>query len=408
MSERSKQPSAPAGLDHRDGAGFAAGEASFRALADSAPAPVWMTDQSGMVFVNQALVAFSGLTREALLGIGWTGLIHPDDLPEVMAGRAAAWARASLYEFVARMRRHDGEWRWLNASMKPRLAESGAPAGFVGMALDITDTKQAEAALRESEQRLLVALAAGRLGDWVWDAASDMVTFSDQAAALFGIPAGPVMTWAKMQALIEPGDAARAAVAVEAAVAAREDYDVEYRLLRPDGGFVWINAVGRPIYDDDGRPKGMIGVVRDISARKAAAEVLEEEKRSLETLNRIGASIAPELDLQRVVQMVTDAGVELSGAQFGAFFYNVENEAGESYMLYTISGVDPAEFAKFPMPRNTAVFAPTFEGAGVVRSDDITRDPRYGKNAPYKGMPDGHLPVAQLSCRAGDVAARAR
>ncbi len=62
-------------------------------------------------------------------------------------------------------------------------------------------------------------------------------------------------------------------------------------------------------------------------------------------------------------------------------------------MLYAISGVDPAEFSKFPMPRNTKVFGPTFAGEGVVRSDDITLDPRYGRNAPHKGMPDGHLPV---------------
>jgi signal transduction histidine kinase len=85
--------------------------------------------------------------------------------------------------------------------------------------------------------------------------------------------------------------------------------------------------------------------------------------------------------------------VELTGAEFGAFFYNVINTAGESYMLYTLSGVPIEAFSKFPMPRNTAVFAPTFNGDHIVRSDDITKDPRYGKNAPRKGMPEGHLPV---------------
>src|SRR5262249_40047235 len=76
-----------------------------------------------------------------------------------------------------------------------------------------------------------------------------------------------------------------------------------------------------------------------------------------------------------------------------AFFYNVINADGESYQLYTLSGVDPGKFAQFPMPRNTAVFAPTFGGTGIVRSGDITKDPRYGQNAPYYGMPKGHLPV---------------
>ncbi len=62
-------------------------------------------------------------------------------------------------------------------------------------------------------------------------------------------------------------------------------------------------------------------------------------------------------------------------------------------MLYTISGVPREAFSRFPMPRNTAVFAPTFSGKSIVRSDDITRDPRYGKNEPRRGMPEGHLPV---------------
>ena len=127
-----------------------------------------------------------------------------------------------------------------------------------------------------------------------------------------------------------------------------------------------------------------------------------------ETLNRIGRTLASELDLERLLQAVTDAATEVSGAQFGAFFYNRTNEAGESYMLYTLSGVPRDAFAKFPMPRNTAVFAPTFSGEGIVRSDDITRDPRYGRNAPGRGMPEGHLPVKSylavpVMARSGEV-----
>ncbi|HEX2834831.1 MAG TPA: GAF domain-containing protein [Thermoanaerobaculia bacterium] len=103
--------------------------------------------------------------------------------------------------------------------------------------------------------------------------------------------------------------------------------------------------------------------------------------------------VSGELDLERVVQAVTDAATQMTGAQFGAFFYNVVSAAGESYMLYTISGVPREAFSRFPMPRNTAVFAPTFDGTATVRSDDIRKDPRYGHNEPYYGMPKGHLPV---------------
>jgi len=83
----------------------------------------------------------------------------------------------------------------------------------------------------------------------------------------------------------------------------------------------------------------------------------------------------------------------MTGAKFGAFFYNVLNESGESYLLYALSGAPREAFERFGMPRNTAIFEPTFRGQGVVRSEDIRKDPRYGKNAPHHGMPEGHLPV---------------
>ena len=140
--------------------------------------------------------------------------------------------------------------------------------------------------------------------------------------------------------------------------------------------------------------------------RREAAEQIREEARRLELLNHAGNAIAAELDLERVVQTVTDAAVELTGAEFGAFFYNVPNDAGESYTLYTLSGAPREAFAGFPMPRNTKVFDPTFRGEGIVRSDDITRDPRYGQNPPYHGKPQGASAGAQLSRGAGRVALR--
>ncbi|MBV9905400.1 MAG: GAF domain-containing protein, partial [Alphaproteobacteria bacterium] len=118
-----------------------------------------------------------------------------------------------------------------------------------------------------------------------------------------------------------------------------------------------------------------------------------ESSRALHRLLRVGAEIAAELNIDRVVQVVTDAATELTGAAYGSFFYNVTDERGESYMLFALSGAPREAFEKFPMPRNTKVFAPTFAGEGVVRSDDITKDSRYGKSAPHYGQPKGHLPV---------------
>ncbi|MEA2932344.1 MAG: hypothetical protein QOI56_1129 [Actinomycetota bacterium] len=130
-----------------------------------------------------------------------------------------------------------------------------------------------------------------------------------------------------------------------------------------------------------------------LDREREAEERLREETRIVETLNHVGRAVAAELDLRAVVQQVTDAATDLTSAAFGAFFYNVVDSQGESYMLYTLSGVPAEAFARFPMPRNTGVFGPTFTGEGTVRLDDVTLDPRYGHNSPYHGLPEGHLPV---------------
>ncbi|HEY8616495.1 HWE histidine kinase domain-containing protein [Phenylobacterium sp.] len=151
------------------------------------------------------------------------------------------------------------------------------------------------------------------------------------------------------------------------------------------------------------------GTTADLQLRIQALEsALAEERQRADALNRIAAAIAAGGDLHGVVQAVVDGGVELTGAEFGAFFYNLVDEQGESYTLYTLAGAPRSAFANFPMPRNTAVFHPTFVGEAVVRSEDITQDPRYGKNPPYHGMPKGHLPVrsylaASVVSNAGEV-----
>ena len=193
-------------------------------------------------------------------------------------------------------------------------------------------------------------------------------------------------------ALTHPDDIAKSEAALREArssTSGRVTFEKQY--LGKSGETIPIRSnlarISRP-----GEPVRYLKIVEDISAQRKAEQILREEAETLEVLNRIGTSIAGELELEGLVQMVTDAGVEITGAAFGAFFYNVTDDAGESYMLYTLSGASRDQF-NFGMPRNTKVFAPTFEGEGVVRSDDITKDPRYGQNPPHHGMPKGHLPV---------------
>jgi PAS domain S-box-containing protein len=167
--------------------------------------------------------------------------------------------------------------------------------------------------------------------------------------------------------------------------------------IAKDGRPLNISVTISPLRNASGTIVGASKIARDVSALRAAqserVRLLQENAAIMEAVNNVGAMIASDLDRDKVVQAVTDAATELTTAEFGAFFYNLVNDAGESYTLYTISGVPRELFANFPMPRNTAVFGPTFKGTGVVRSADITADARYGHNPPYHGMPRGHLPV---------------
>jgi len=255
-----------------------------------------------------------------------------------------------------------------------------------------------------SEGRLRLAEAASGIGTFEMDLGSGNWDWSPQCAALFGIdPAKAERSFAKWERVIFVDDVPK----IHAALASAPQtgtYGVEFRVRHPDGSLHWIAARGQIVGDSSSLLRGAIF---DITERKALEarllavnETLEarvgqvrEEARALEVLNNTGVAVAAEHDVERLVQRVTDAGVELSHAEFGAFFYNVIREGGEAYTLYTLSGAPRSAFEKFPMPRNTAIFEPTFRGRGPVRSDDILSDARYGKSAPYHGMPKGHLSV---------------
>ncbi len=129
-----------------------------------------------------------------------------------------------------------------------------------------------------------------------------------------------------------------------------------------------------------------------LDREQAARREAEERTETVETINRIGQRLAAETELTPLVQAFTDEATKLAGARFGAF-YNVSDEHGESYTLYATAGVPREEFEKFPLPRNTELFGPTFRGEGLIRLDDVTQDPRYGQNTPQFGLPRGQLAV---------------
>jgi PAS domain S-box-containing protein len=177
-----------------------------------------------------------------------------------------------------------GEEKWYDLLAEPRRDALGNVTGVGGTALDITDRRRAEREARSTADRLNLALAAAELGDWSWDANTDLVTFSRRAAEIFGIAFGASITWTDIQGMLYERDREIAAEKVRQAVDSGERYETEYRVMRPDGTTVWVAAFGSSVYDEQGEPVGMFGVVQDITSRKRLQEDLSTSEARFRAL----------------------------------------------------------------------------------------------------------------------------
>jgi len=180
----------------------------------------------------------------------------------------------------------------------------------------------------------------------------------------------------------------------------------DLELVRRDGEIIPVEALATQVMLPQG--KIYVSAIRDMTRHRRAETQLREEREALAIINEVGRLLSAELNLDVLMQEVTDAATGLTGADMGAFFYNSLDDRGEFYTLYTIAGAAAADFQDVPLPRNTALFGNTFSGTGIVRSADIRNDPRYGKNPPFFGIPVGHSSVVSYLAvpvigRQGDV-----
>ncbi len=247
---------------------------------------------------NEGARRIFGYEADEVIGKPVTILIpegHRDEEPAILA-RLRAGKRIEHYETV-RMRK-DGQLIDISLTVSPIKGPDGKIVGASKIARDITEQRQARRALDEASERLKIALDAARLGDWSWDAKTDITTMSENAAAMFGIPPGPHMTWTQMNELLHEDDREPARTAVDTALANRGGYDVEYRVRHPkkSGSWVWIASKGHGIYADDGSVVGMMGLVQDVSTRKTNEETLREQAEALRTLNEIAQKARAEAE----------------------------------------------------------------------------------------------------------------
>jgi PAS domain S-box-containing protein len=242
----------------------------------------------------------------------------------------------------------------------------------------------------------LIALGQEQLFRSVWERAADAMVLSDEQGMvllanpayyqLYGYTADEVIGQ-HFSVIFPPSERAKALEQYSAIFQSAPAQAIHEGVIqRADGTQRFVES-RIDFLEHNGARSAMLSIIRDITERKQVEQDLREHAETVESIHQISQVISAELDVQRLVQAVTDATTTLTGAAFGAFFYNLGDEQGERYTLYTLAGVGREAFDPFPMPRNTHIFGPTFRGEGIIRLGNVHNDPRYGRNPPYFGMP---------------------
>jgi PAS domain S-box-containing protein len=259
-------------------------------VADSSPNVIYIYDlsQQRNVYVNREVYTFLGYTHDEVMqridqSLG--SMMHPEDLEPALQhfGRLAALPDGAIAEFEYRMQHKNGGWRWFSSrdTVFKRDAK-GAVTQILGNAQDITDRKQTEAALRESERFLSMALAGAKAGVWEWDMRTNCTYWSDENFRLMGHePQSVETTYDVWLRSVHPEDRAQADAYIAQVVAEKGSLNLEYRVLLPNGSVRWLNDIGQIILDDQGQPIRMAGIQVDITDRKQAELVLQEREAQL-------------------------------------------------------------------------------------------------------------------------------
>ncbi len=263
-------------------------EDRFRSLADGCPAIMWVSDaQGGLLFVNRTCRDFFGANYEDLEGGKWRPLLHPEDAADYLAALQCAVDAHAPFRAEARVRRADGEWRWVSSYAEARLSQSGEFLGHVGLSPDITERKQAEEALRESEEKFRQLAEQIREVFWITSPRGEQILYVSPAyETIWGRSRDELYRNPKawMEA-IEPEDQASAAEKNRKQLAG-DPVVSEYRIHTPGGVLKWVRDRGFAVRGPDGGIQRIVGIAEDITEQKRYQETLVRACEAAEAANR--------------------------------------------------------------------------------------------------------------------------
>ena len=216
----------------------------------------------------------------------WQALIDPDDRPRVLAAVQAALAGGQRYDVEFRIIRKSGEVRAIHSQGDVIRDASGRAVRMFGTQQDVT-------ALRESERRLEAAQRLARVGWWERDYATGHVFLSDEACRIFGVQPLELPQWhGRWLSLIHPEDRENAAAASDRALRGGQRYDIEYRVVRPDGAVRVVHSQGDVVRGESGRPIRQFGVMQDITELRQAEQGLRARQDMLDLAQKAARAVA--------------------------------------------------------------------------------------------------------------------
>jgi PAS domain S-box-containing protein len=245
----------------------------------------------------------------------WARRVHIGDVPRVDAALRKARTEKSEFVIEYRVMWADGTMRWIELRGCYDYDASGTVRRMYGIVLDMTARKQAEEALRVTEERLRLAQEAAGLGIWDWDIATGAIRWSEQNFRLHGIaPENGPPTYEIWRMAIHPEDRDRANAVVTEALATGREYEAEYRVVLRDGTMRWLLGQGRVFLDEANRPARMVGINFDITERRNAATNLAQMNEELE--RRVA---------ERTAQLVQAQKMEIFGQMTGGVAHDFNN-----------------------------------------------------------------------------------
>ena len=249
------------------------------------------------LFVNPAFCAMLGFSQQELRGKHCVDFSPPEDAAKDWAlFQQLKAGEIDHYQLEKRYFRRDGSLVWGRLSIS-LLAGRDSPL-ILAMVEDITDKKNAEEALRASEEQLRLAAEIGKMYAYTWDVKTDEVVRSSQHAAIFGISDQTRFTRQQLSERVHPADRTKWLASVADLTPGNPNHRLTYRVVRPDGSEVWLERNARAYFDSSGSMHRVIGMVADVTERKLAEEALRTSEERLRLAQQIGHIGSFERDIQ--------------------------------------------------------------------------------------------------------------